>query len=106
MAMTIRGGDIPYLTMAATPPERMGSPPRSFAPMRMSASWFGSLCDPPYTRLRRDDPRPTASSPRTHGTRQPADTIARRCSNPAFTGLAPKHRLDMPLRWGAAPHDG
>ena len=96
MAMTIRGGDVPYLTMAATPTERMGSPPRSFAPMRMSASWFGPLCDPPYTRLRRDDPRPTASSPRTRAIRPSADTSARHCSNPAFTGLAPKHRLEMP----------
>src|ERR1700746_2786040 len=31
----------------------MGPPLRSFAPMRMTASWFGSL-DPPNTRLWRD----------------------------------------------------
>ena len=36
-----------------TPQQRMGPPLRSFAPMRMTASWFGSL-DPPNTRLWRD----------------------------------------------------
>jgi hypothetical protein len=32
-------------------------------PMRMAASWFGSLEGPPHTRLRRVDTRPIASSP-------------------------------------------
>ena len=41
--MTVRGGGVPCHAMAFVPPLRMGPPPRSSPPMRMRASWFGSL---------------------------------------------------------------
>ena len=51
--ITVRGSGIPRGPLAFMPNGRMGPPLRSFAPMRMTASWFGSL-DPPNTRLWRD----------------------------------------------------
>src|SRR5262249_28571984 len=41
--MTVRGGGVPQVSMASMPWVRMGPPPRSLLPMRIPASWFGSL---------------------------------------------------------------
>jgi len=41
--MTVRGGGVPHVRMASMPWYRMGPPPRSLLPMRIPASWFGSL---------------------------------------------------------------
>jgi hypothetical protein len=41
--MTVRGGGFRRFSMALMPKGRMGPPLRSFASMRMAASWFGSL---------------------------------------------------------------
>jgi hypothetical protein len=43
LPMTVRGGGVPAGTMAFMPSVRMGPPPRSLLPMRITASWFGSL---------------------------------------------------------------
>jgi hypothetical protein len=40
--MTVRGGGVPYPGMVFMPSHRMGPPPRSLLPMRITASWFGS----------------------------------------------------------------
>ena len=37
--MTVRGGGAPRLGLVLTPSRRMGPPPRSFAAMRITASW-------------------------------------------------------------------
>src|SRR5580704_5889408 len=63
----------------------MGPPLRSFAPMRMTASWFGSL-DPPNTRLWRDrsalerglpSDRHLADPARLHSMVQPCSELSR-----------------------------
>jgi hypothetical protein len=41
--MTVRGGGVPAKTTALMPLCRMGPPPRSLLPMRITASWFGPL---------------------------------------------------------------
>ena len=41
--MTVRGGGVPARTTALMPLCRMGPPPRSSLPMRITASWSGSL---------------------------------------------------------------
>ena len=41
--MTVRGGGVPYPGMALMPPHRMGPPPQASLPMRMTASWIGSV---------------------------------------------------------------
>jgi len=48
--MMVRGGGVPRLPMASMPLLRMGPPLRSSLPMRITASWFGSL-HPPHTRM-------------------------------------------------------
>ena len=61
--MRVRGGGVPTCFLGFQC--RKGEWVRRFGaslPMRMTASWFGSL-DPPNTRLWRDDPRPKAGSP-------------------------------------------
>jgi len=63
--MTVRGGGVPCHAMAFVPPLRMGPPPRSSPPMRMRASWFGSLRSTGYKVAARVHRALTASSPRT-----------------------------------------
>ena len=58
--------------------------PGASPPMRMAASWFGSL-GPPDTSLWRDDPRPKASSPRIV---IPTAPSVPPCSGPSRCGLA------------------
>ena len=41
--MTVRGGGVPPVSMASMLRYRMGPPPRGLLPMRIPASWFGSL---------------------------------------------------------------
>ena len=68
--MTVRGGGVPAETTALMPLSRMGPPPRSLLPMRIPASWSGSLarriqgCG---TMLR----APTRNPPRTSSSRPP-----------------------------------
>jgi hypothetical protein len=56
--------------------------------MRMAASWFGSLEDPPHTRLRRVDTRPIASSPLIVSTAADREIASRRSNEQR------KERLD------------
>ena len=63
--MTVRGGGVPCRAMAFVPLLRMGPPPRSSPPMRMRASWFGSLRSTGYKVAARVHRALTASSPRT-----------------------------------------
>src|SRR5215468_5738353 len=90
--MTVRGGGVPYHGLASMPIKRMGPPPRSSLPMRITASWFGSL-DPPNTRLWHDI--------RAH-TRAPLDLIPTTaslpsCSEPSRPSLAVAARLAASL---------
>jgi hypothetical protein len=62
--MTVRGGGVPCRAMAFVPPLRMGPPPRSSPPMRMRASWFGSLRSTGYKVAARVHHALTAGSPR------------------------------------------
>jgi hypothetical protein len=81
--MTVRGGGVPCPSMASTPFNRMGPPPRSLLPMRITASWSGSLarriqgCG---TIIR----PPTRSSPRTSSSRPPQ--VCRRARSPQGQG--------------------
>ena len=64
--MTVRGGGAPADSMACMPCVRMGPPPRSLLPMRITASWSGSLYPPAYKDVARAI---------VHHTRAPLDVV-------------------------------
>src|SRR5271169_3728363 len=93
--MTVRGGGVPAQTMALCRGKewvrRLGASP----PMRMTASWLGSL-DPPNTRLWRDlYARPNAGSPLIV---IPTTSSVPPCSELSRYGLASAERVE---RFGA-----
>ena len=80
--MTVRGGGVPARTTALMPLCRMGPPPRSSLPMRITASWSGSLarriqgCGTIFRAPTRSSPRTSSSRPR---------KCAASCSEPSRT---------------------
>jgi len=91
--MTVRGGGVPVPPMASMPRKRMGPPPRSLLPMRIPASWSGSLARRIQGCGTSTMPRaPTRSSPRTSSS--PTRPSVPSCSKPSRTS---------PCGWRYAP---
>jgi hypothetical protein len=60
----VRGGGDPRQAWLARRPREWACRLGALPPMRMTASWFGPVWNPPNTRVWRDVPRLMASSPR------------------------------------------